>query len=522
MAHVDAGQAGVVASTSDTAQTIGPTLIAAVEPRAVPGPSIAAAQSSSSSLAAMPSTSSAAATAVQKRVTRSSMGGQASTSREGSVAGTENMLPKPYLPAGTPILITVSLPSDVKPFPIKLLPADEALLNVEALRLTRQDGTPECRLLRSDDDFLSSSLGRSNVKADSSDAYYQRLHRYPEVLEKRSARLEKERLIHERNKLALELEELRGRGWVYTGAQGGKSEEDRRRRIREMEERLQRYDTLLPNQPRKSNTLNSVASDSRRRSESPAVSAKGRPRSQHDVSTKIRLSIGGSAVRGAPYRGGGKTKLPPRRRPSQFDDDEDSEDGGRHKPKGKRTDVQKSRRPSDAKRSRTSLSHWQLISVDELDESDDDDEQYSNPMAKRVRLPDSFFTNPSLRDQYLTSLKSRRQSSRLLYAFGQRLPDEVQHQEEFVPHGGTSGILAEDTAPGFSQTTLEEMIAQRGGQAFAVVNGIVVPKSAVDAYGTGPVIAVTNNMSKTMAIERATAAAYAAQSVPPPEVSPQL
>lgn len=83
-------------------------------------------------------------------------------------------------------------------------------------------------------------IARRYTQIDTSDAFYHRLHRYPEVLEKRSARLERERLIHERSKLILELEELRGRGWVYHGSQGGKGEEERRRKIREGEERLKR------------------------------------------------------------------------------------------------------------------------------------------------------------------------------------------------------------------------------------------------------------------------------------------
>ncbi|GAA5862563.1 hypothetical protein JCM3774_001060 [Rhodotorula dairenensis] len=95
------------------------------------------------------------------------------------------------------------------------------------------------------------------VEVDTSDAFYHRLHRYPEVLEKRAARLERERLIHERSKLINELEELRGRTWVYAGTSaGGRAEEERQRRIKLMSERLARYDALLPNQPRKSNFLN--------------------------------------------------------------------------------------------------------------------------------------------------------------------------------------------------------------------------------------------------------------------------
>lgn len=81
---------------------------------------------------------------------------------------------------------------------------------------------------------------------DTSDALYHRLHRYPEVLEKRASRLERERLIHERSKLINELEDLRGRGWVYTGnssAMGGRAEVERQRKLKEGEERLARYAT---------------------------------------------------------------------------------------------------------------------------------------------------------------------------------------------------------------------------------------------------------------------------------------
>lgn len=93
---------------------------------------------------------------------------------------------------------------------------------------------------------------------DTSDAHYHRLHRFPEILEKRSARLEREKLIHERSKLILEIEDLKGKGWVYTMGpgggstaegegrpgrgmgRGGKGEEDRKRKLKACEERLKR------------------------------------------------------------------------------------------------------------------------------------------------------------------------------------------------------------------------------------------------------------------------------------------
>ena len=126
------------------------------------------------------------------------------------------------------------------------------------------------------------------------------------MLEKRASRLERERLIHERSKLILELEELRGRTWVYAGTStGGRAEEERQRKIREMEERLarfvlltrssrvtgcadpghvasSRYDALLPNQPRKSNFLNlSVGTGA-----PPATSSTGAPVSRRDSHTR--------------------------------------------------------------------------------------------------------------------------------------------------------------------------------------------------------------------------------------------
>ncbi|KAK4058552.1 hypothetical protein OIO90_000714 [Microbotryomycetes sp. JL221] len=545
MAPVEVGDAGAAQlTTGDEGTEVFNTLPVA------PRPSSSAGLPSSSSIAPRAGLARPSPTKPEKRVTRSSLGGpsRSNDSRRGSDVGLTSQ-PNSYLPAGTSILITTQQPQHATLFPIKLFAADEALLNAQPHRPAHwPDDAQECRLLTTEDEFLKATAW-PNKTVDTSDAFYQRLHRYPEVLEKRSARLEKERLIHERNKLVLELEDLKGRGWVYTGAQGGKSEEDRRRKIREMEEKLKRYDLLLPNQPRKSNSLSSLAhangaEHSRRRSESPALSAKSRPRPRgtsrngnvSDNGTRIKLSFGAGtssaadsiSSRGIPHRGGGKTTLPPRRRPSHADDDEDADEDDDHAKNARVSKAQaRARRaqPAAAQRRRVSQSEakrprirsdptlgnsqWQVISEDE-DDDEDDGEQYHNPYAKRIRLPDSFFSNPSLRDSFLAASKSRRQSSRLLYAFGQRLPDEVTRQQEFVLYGGTSGILAEDTAPGFSQKTLEDMIVERGGEAQTVVDGIVVPKSAVDALGHGPVISVTRGMTKSQALEKASAAAAAA------------
>lgn len=117
---------------------------------------------------------------------------------------------------------------------------------------------PAWRLLGVGDSWGRSRHAGAAETVDTNDAFYHRLHRYPEILEKvrppplvsdivltrsvtqRSAKVERERLIHERSKLILEIEEMKGRGWVYHGAQGGKGEEQRRQRLAEAEERLQR------------------------------------------------------------------------------------------------------------------------------------------------------------------------------------------------------------------------------------------------------------------------------------------
>ncbi|KAI5481653.1 hypothetical protein MNV49_002879 [Pseudohyphozyma bogoriensis] len=257
----------------------------------------------------------------EKRVTRSSLGGPG----EGELAGAAGGLLAPGgLPGKTPLLFTLQLPPDVTEH---LPPADEAPPPAPPPPLGEGAApTPPpvlaFRLLGVGDSFeRSRHAGASEI--DTSDAYYHRLHRFPEVLEKRSARLERDRLIHERAKLITELEELRGRGWVYQGAQGGRGEQERRRRIKEGEERLKRYDYLLPNQPRKSGMLNlgshppaSGASASDSRANSPALVAPSSRRdgvrgstplsASGDGGTTIRIKFGGGMKGGATGSGNAK------------------------------------------------------------------------------------------------------------------------------------------------------------------------------------------------------------------------
>ena len=128
------------------------------------------------------------------------------------------------------------------------------------------------------------------------------------------------------------------------------------------------------------------------------------------------------------------------------------------------------------------------------------------PRAKlvRKRLPDSFFHSAALRDAVMASHHNptngpngstnaaaprRRASSRVSYAFGQRLPDQaLVRQVEFEPHGGVSND-AWDEEEGHSRTTLEEMVRlrmERLGEEAVVLGGHVLPKSAVDAWSKDP------------------------------------
>ncbi|GAA5855820.1 hypothetical protein JCM8547_000372 [Rhodosporidiobolus lusitaniae] len=215
----------------------------------------------------------------ERRVTRSSLGGPGAANKDAGDQDGDGNGPLLYLPLKTPILLTTRTIPNLRrhPPPSAALPTSTTSTSAEAgpsavqtglpgsevvaNEAPRQQKEPEAPLFRlmNESELLPPRGARHAAppEVDTSDAFYLRLHRYPEVLEKRASRLERERLIHERSKLINELEELKGRTWVYAGTSaGGRAEEERQRKIKAMEERLARYDILLPNQPRKSNFLN--------------------------------------------------------------------------------------------------------------------------------------------------------------------------------------------------------------------------------------------------------------------------
>ena len=117
---------------------------------------------------------------------------------------------------------------------------------------------------------------------------------------------------------------------------------------------------------------------------------------------------------------------------------------------------------------------------------------------RRIRLPDSFFHTEASRDLYLSTLQpsdpgapgsSRRSSSRLAFAFGQRLPDAaLLRYQEFELFGGVAEDET-DQETGNTGRRLEDMVVERLGVANAEVwGGRVVPKSALDAERRGPIV----------------------------------
>lgn len=136
---------------------------------------------------------------------------------------------------------------------------------------------------------------------------------------------------------------------------------------------------------------------------------------------------------------------------------------------------------------------------DEADEWDDVDSETGRPTRAsaaplvRKRLIDSFFHSASLRDSVMAAHQKqggRRSSSRVAYAFGQRLPDAaLLHYSEFAPHGGVTGD-SDDDDEGYSRVALEEMVQHRSlerhGEKLVLLDGRVLPQSALDVWRDGP------------------------------------
>lgn len=120
------------------------------------------------------------------------------------------------------------------------------------------------------------------------------------------------------------------------------------------------------------------------------------------------------------------------------------------------------------------------------DESEDEEDQMEAGRRKRnkpnpPRLPNSFFHSEILRES--ASKPNRKRSSRLAYAFGQRLPDAASTRKVFELAGG----ISED-----DQEPLEDYVRTRegcnigGGGTKIIISGILIPSSALDVLSNGP------------------------------------
>jgi hypothetical protein len=244
-----------------------------------------------------------------------------------------------------------------------------------------------------------------------------------------------------------------------------------------------------------------------------------KPRSSIDKATRapLQLRAGGSvspavSTTTPATNAGGAKVLPPNRSPAkrvrrssragvsyaETDDDEDEQDDEEEEVDELDDDEDAAMAGDDAANARQGTSNPNAAAA------------AAAPPARaklvRKRLPDSFFHSVALRDAVMAShgpkgsngtsnddaaaaAPRRRASSRVLYAFGQRLPDQaLVRQVEFEPHGGVSND-AWDDEEGHSQTTLEEMVRlrmERLGEEAVVLGGHVLPKSAVDAWSKDP------------------------------------
>lgn len=313
---------------------------------------------------------------------------------------------------------------------------------------------------------------------------------------------------------------------------------------------------MLPNQPRKSNFLNNgphplatsslaAGSNPNSRANSPAtalhrrhstpVSASG------DGSTTIRIKF--SALGGGRNSSSHARAKKGKARYVEMDDEDDSpsesedesEDEGRYVRRDRKAETARAKeRTALGLPTRGSMAHLEAARGhrdgkivgkkrkkrndemgrdSEAEERDDDSESGSDTDPRRKarrssgsrRLTDSFFTSEALRDKFiLDSTSKRRSSGRVIYAFGQRLPDvALERQAEFVLFGGTASSNKRRATT--HERPLDELVkdriaarlAQEGGidaptppESFVIYNGVSVPSSSIAALTNTPLKAI--------------------------------
>jgi hypothetical protein len=237
---------------------------------------------------------------------------------------------------------------------------------------------------------------------DLSDEAFARRHRFPEVLEKRSKRRERERLVHERFKLKTTLDRLRASDNLpsllppstlpATATHHEKVRETERLRVTmlaEAEETLKRYDELL--EPR-----GVTATEKSRR----------RPPTQRDAPPAVQ----------APSKAKGKAAT--ESFTITFKRDTQGQLGATSRSRSSSVP------PERTKRARAT-------SVQLLSDSDISDAEERPAKRKRRAIVDTFFESDALRQTiFPASGARRRQSGRIQWAFGVKTPDALLHSGE--------------------------------------------------------------------------------------------
>lgn len=119
-----------------------------------------------------------------------------------------------------------------------------------------------------------------------------------------------------------------------------------------------------------------------------------------------------------------------------------------------------------------------------------------------VELRNSIFTN-TLSTSLAACTQVRRSSSRLSYAFGQRVPEIILNQQsEFELYGGGTGEKLEDMVLRRTRNLAgnDNFSEENAGEATRVFGGVVVPASSFFAMSKGPILMTTTTPSIATAI----------------------
>ena len=318
---------------------------------------------------------------------------------------------------------------------------------------------------------------------------------------------------------------------------GSRAEAERRRRIVELEDRLRRYDMLLPAAGTRRSLTSSAAANAHKSAtpppsaaaavaagakafpaastSSPAAGVKATSPNGRSITITYK-ALDKAQASGTGPRGRQGSKLRQSYGGEDSSDDLDSDDD--YGPPTKRANKGSSRpstsymwssihytAPRQPKRKVQAGLGATLL---------DPEEERKRPRS--LYAIDSFFRSEALRKSVRESSRpGRRSSSRVAYAFGARLPEQqLALPDEFHLHGGASGFDPQERS-------LDQIARERIGGSSAVpgmtVRGVSVPDSAMAAIA-GP---STLENSNTAVVNASAATAPGPASQPVPTVASQ-